>query len=819
MSRKKVAISVQHLQQLKEQVAQTFGKPVTTKPDCVALSEQVMDRTGTYLSESTLRRFFGLVPSASQPSQQTLDTLSQLVGADNWHSFLNGNRPPVAPSSESFQWGSIRQKAQVVTEISLHRVKEGLGLPYEVTVSRPFAQQLLDTFAEAPQTALALYAPSGAGKSTLLAHWVENQLTDTEDIVWLVPGNALSQLLQQGFSLESWVHQSLGISSTARMLRYFHQQPTERRGTMWLIVDNFFFQRIRSDECVDFYRSLLLFIQEVHAYSWFKIVLSVQVPLWQQVIEPLRKQLQQVHCWYTAAETEGSPVGNLPLLSKNEVDQIIRAYHTYYPNKKDRRSLVTLPLHTQELLRNPFLLQLYLTANHSSDSEDIDELSLVELFVREQTNSGPYAYEKSQLIRCMVLLITQQQITDSVTKATLFSEDASIAAYEELLKSGILEESLELKGLFDASKIVRFANAKVLAYAVISYHLEQHDNGVTISLAKRLGRLFESSEVLSEILRWLILLGFREKNVRFLSQFFSLDFLFTGKTYTDPLIFHLVITLGIQLRRHQELREQLWPVYAQHPLGQAHYFEFFVDIDYLVHHHHQGLVIYAEHKQTIEAQLFTNCLFFLKGFLAGNKSECESAYQVIAAIEPDTSIHPTPLGRRFACMLLYEHYYGGGIKSETLTQLFLVEKQIPRLGQLARHMPTYHTLIAEALNWCERYHDAYKLLHNATQAYSTDKTFVGVSFHHQLLMNLATTQLRQGEVEQAKATFSTIKPYLFDVHSRQYNLLNYHLLESLILRNANKLEEANQAYEKAADIANALNYQGLLKNIFPLYQK
>lgn len=339
------------------------------------------------------------------------------------------------------------------------------------------------------------------------------------------------------------------------------------------------------------------------------------------------------------------------------------------------------------------------------------------------------------------------------------------------------------------------------------------------TLATELGRTFAQSEVLPELLRWLILIASQKKNTEYLSQFFDLDFLFTGKTYNDALVFHLVTTLGVQLRHDPDLREILWQTYARHPLGQSYYFELFVDIDYLVMHHHKGLVIYSRHKKTAEARLFVNCLLFLKGFLTGDKTACESAYHIIRNIEPDLSIHPTPLGRRFACMLLYEHHYGAGIKKNLIYELFEVAANIPKSGPLGQHLPTFHTLVAEALNWCAQYNIAHEVLQKAIKEYGTDETFVGVSFHHQMLVSLATTQLRRGETEQAKATFRKIKPYLFDVHSRQYNLMGYYLLKSLLLKMTGDAAKANIAYTNAKEIAYRLKFQGILENILPTYLK
>ncbi len=84
---------------------------------------------------------------------------------------------------------------------------------------------------------------------------------------------------------------------------------------------------------------------------------------------------------------------------------------------------------------------------------------------------------------------------------------------------------LEFRGLFDTEKIVRFANLRVFAYTLVSYYLDQNQNQISIDLAKQLVLRYERSEALPELLRWLILLGFREENITFLSQLFDTGFL------------------------------------------------------------------------------------------------------------------------------------------------------------------------------------------------------------------------------------------------------------------------------------------------------
>ncbi|MEL6538744.1 MAG: hypothetical protein AAFQ98_25215 [Bacteroidota bacterium] len=61
------------------------------------LSEHIQDKTGTPLSVTTLKRFFGVVNYKGVPSVTTLDTLSQFAGYQNWREFRMAT-PAKAPS-------------------------------------------------------------------------------------------------------------------------------------------------------------------------------------------------------------------------------------------------------------------------------------------------------------------------------------------------------------------------------------------------------------------------------------------------------------------------------------------------------------------------------------------------------------------------------------------------------------------------------------------------------------------------------------------------------------------------------------------------
>lgn len=65
---------------LKEEVEQTFGRPIFTAKDCIQLSAEIFNRTKVQISPNTLRRLFGLVKATNSPSKATLNVLAQYCG-------------------------------------------------------------------------------------------------------------------------------------------------------------------------------------------------------------------------------------------------------------------------------------------------------------------------------------------------------------------------------------------------------------------------------------------------------------------------------------------------------------------------------------------------------------------------------------------------------------------------------------------------------------------------------------------------------------------------------------------------------------------
>lgn len=75
---------------LKNTIEELLGRKVTTKRDYEFLSMRILDRTGSYLSPITLRRFWGNLAGGKYntiPRRFTIDTLAQYTGYNNYEQF------------------------------------------------------------------------------------------------------------------------------------------------------------------------------------------------------------------------------------------------------------------------------------------------------------------------------------------------------------------------------------------------------------------------------------------------------------------------------------------------------------------------------------------------------------------------------------------------------------------------------------------------------------------------------------------------------------------------------------------------------------
>lgn len=93
MARKKTNILDLDKDLLKKKVKEKFGRELIKSVECELLSKEIFAITKKSIGSNTLRRFFGFLDHDFSTSLNTLNTLSEYIDYDNWHSFIHTTLP------------------------------------------------------------------------------------------------------------------------------------------------------------------------------------------------------------------------------------------------------------------------------------------------------------------------------------------------------------------------------------------------------------------------------------------------------------------------------------------------------------------------------------------------------------------------------------------------------------------------------------------------------------------------------------------------------------------------------------------------------
>jgi hypothetical protein len=87
----KISVRRMNFDYLKEEIENIFGKKISNRPDCEALSLAIYEKTKQKISYNTLRRLFDLAgeKNSTSISNSTLDILAKYCEFNYYAEFLN----------------------------------------------------------------------------------------------------------------------------------------------------------------------------------------------------------------------------------------------------------------------------------------------------------------------------------------------------------------------------------------------------------------------------------------------------------------------------------------------------------------------------------------------------------------------------------------------------------------------------------------------------------------------------------------------------------------------------------------------------------
>jgi len=492
---------------LKEEIQLKFGCEVAYAKDCQILSGQIQKATKRQLSESTLKRFFGIVESPFSPSKFTLDTLSVYLGFANWQDFMNSFEKEQHAFSQYDSWKQLKNRVDVITDLSNTAIKSKEDALFEGIPLREFADLHFQSFLNSPHIATAFVAPGGHGKTTLISQLTHKYFTGEDakypdDILCLIDGSILYNLVTENVNINR-LYQLLDFDPKNSFSNYFRENPERVKGRFVLIIDGFNEIHLPPEKLNQFIGNLMSIVAGYENVNWFKLVITCRPDIWKAFFLLVKKNPFLQSKWYKVGfDACLSRVINVPLLDEKEIEncsnKILSVQKSYTKGMLSAMNeIFNIPLLVH-------LLQIGKISHHSSS-----EFELLKQYINEVILSGPDRIERTDLLNSIVRNSDRGRKQSYTSKDKLFPLGLPSVAYNEMLSYGILKEFTLSTKYIDLTTYVAFSHGIVFDFLLANKWIKE--NVLNRECLEKIYSYYQTNpELRDSVLKFIIQYAFQE---------------------------------------------------------------------------------------------------------------------------------------------------------------------------------------------------------------------------------------------------------------------------------------------------------------------
>jgi hypothetical protein len=504
---------------------------------CKIISEYVFQETKNYVSETTIKRFFGFANTLHKFSLFTLNSLSQYIGYNDWDSFCK-DKENQTTSVQSI-WQDLKLKAHAITEVSLIANKNNSGVPFSATANRSFFYPDFDYFLKNNYQFTTVSAQPGQGKSILLAHMVEyfffsENAIYKNDIVLLVNSTSINTITQNGNSLKDWFLKEFKFSSLTELISFFKKNPEKREGRFIVIVDGIDEQLARSN----YFKTFIDFLYSIEENNFVKLIFGLRTNSWINLQPAIYGSASLTKAWYTGLFYDEDTLSNVPLLNVDEVLYTL----SHIENKIINRTDVSPPLLAQ--FKTPFWLQVYFKLKDENHHLELNNpllcYELISYFLEKRVFLAKKSTEKIFLLKKISDCISEGNKKLRVSKEKILSYiNCYPDAYEELLHSGIIIEEKRLSTTIP-TEIVRFLSDDIYTYFLFIQITDKFEYKPGKSFFEYILASFPAQNARrNHILNWAIRFCVNRNEIAALKNIFKLPFTNSEKNSAFDFICHV----------------------------------------------------------------------------------------------------------------------------------------------------------------------------------------------------------------------------------------------------------------------------------------
>lgn len=489
---------------------------------CKIVSEYVFHETKNYVSETTIKRFFGFASVLHKFSLFTLNSLSQYIGYPDWDSFCKDKENETFATKSI--WQDLKLKTQAANHTSIVTNKNNCGVPFKSTSNRSFFYPDLDFFLKSDYQFTTISAHPGQGKSILAAHLIEkffyaDHAPYKNDIILMVTAASISAVIQSGSDLKDWFLKEFKFESIAHLISYFKAEPKKQEGRFILFVDGI--DEYLSEE--NYLRIFIDFLHSIEENSFLKIILVLRTNTWVNLQPAISGSAFLTNSWYKGIFYNNDTHSNVPALSVEEIlftlSNIERK--TIFKNQVSPALLAQLKI--------PFLLQAYYNLKEESNLLELNNpllcYELINFFLEKKIFLSKRSIQKTALLKSISDLIFDENSKQMVAKEkALPFIDLYPESYEELLLDGIIIEEKKLNSSYPRAYL-HFINNDIYTYFIYSRLIEEFNYKTCEDFFRYILTHFSSKNTIRRhILNWAIRSCINKSKVAALKNIFKLPF-------------------------------------------------------------------------------------------------------------------------------------------------------------------------------------------------------------------------------------------------------------------------------------------------------
>ncbi|CAM4131593.1 hypothetical protein SAMN06265348_103120 [Pedobacter westerhofensis] len=508
------------LDELKGKILSKLGIRFITPADCKIISIEISKRLNKNVSETTIKRLFGFATVKHKFSTFTLTTLAEYVENVS----ANHNKTNITSISFPAEWDVIKKKADVITIFTLKTIRNRSGIPYDLTISRKFAEHDFVEFFNGDFIFTSFVSQPGYGKTILLSHLIENlfykpNASYKNSSVLFIQASTFFKKDTMHLHIEEKLKLQMQIETDENVLQYINHIQARNDGKFFLVIDGFSELMMKKEDKTILYDSIINLICSLEDCRNIKLVMSMRSTTWTRFYDRMRHSSFLKAKWFPGNYFNLHELSNVPPLSEKEVEIIISKIN--YLDKKE----INPRLKAQ--LKFPFHIQLYYQLKEEDPDfnyyTNITFYELVSRFIQEKIYRSNYYTEKILFLKKIIQLTGYGKTSNSVEKDSLIAELSAFRnAYMELLADGIL---MEEKRSEDAhpKEYVRFLHPHMFEYFLFVEILEKFHLQINKEFFNYINEEYDYNQVRFQLLQWATRFLIKTGNFRSLKSLFKLN--------------------------------------------------------------------------------------------------------------------------------------------------------------------------------------------------------------------------------------------------------------------------------------------------------